>query len=136
LFLYNSIIINALKLFLDGKKPLDVAIELDIKADEVNKLYRKYWELNQLHQLTVLYQKIKDHIPSFLRLHSIIRDNEMGDDEIVNVLKYANELRSLKDKVQQLACDVVALVDKRNSCKTDLVVLQNQVDNKYHTKTL
>jgi hypothetical protein len=72
---------RALKLFLDGKKPIDVAIELDLKADEVNKLYRKYWELNQLHQLTVLYQKIKHYIPSFLKLHSIIRDNGMGDDE-------------------------------------------------------
>jgi transposase len=97
---------QALKLFLDGKTPIDVAIELDLKADEVNKIYRKFWDLNQLHQLTMLYQKIRNHIPSFLRLHSIIRGNGMGDDEIANVLKYANELRSLKYKVQQLACEV------------------------------
>jgi len=57
---------KAFKLFSDGKKPVEVAITLDIKADYVNGLYRKYWELNQLDQLSLLYQKIKHYIPSFL----------------------------------------------------------------------
>ena len=40
---------KAFKLFSEGKKPIDVVIALDLKADYVNMLYRKYWELNQLH---------------------------------------------------------------------------------------
>jgi hypothetical protein len=106
-----------------------VAIALDLKADYVNMLYKKYWELNQLHQLTLVYQKIKNHIPSFLKLHSIIRENEMDKEkDIVNVLKYANELPYLENRVKQLMCDVGVLESKKNSSRTDLLVaLQKQI---------
>jgi hypothetical protein len=90
---------QAFKLFSQGKKPIDVAIELDIKADYINCLYRKYWELNQLHDLTLVYQKIKNQIPSFLKLYSILRENGMDQEkDIVNVLKHANDTNSLCHK--------------------------------------
>jgi hypothetical protein len=120
---------QAFKLFSEGKKPIDVAIALDLKADYVNRLYRKYWELNQLHQLTVLYQKIRNHIPSFLKLYSIIKEYGMGDEQkdIANVLKYADELPYLENKVQQLLYDVEGLESKKNNSKTVLFALQKQI---------
>jgi DNA repair exonuclease SbcCD ATPase subunit len=119
---------QAFKLFSEGKRPIDVAIALDLKADEVNKLYRKYWELIQLHQLTLVYEKIKHCIPSFLKLHSIIKENKMDEEkDMANILKNANELPYLENKVQQLLYDVDALENKKNNSKTVLSALQNQI---------
>src|SRR5678809_775434 len=42
---------QALALFSDGKKPIEVAIKLDLKADVVDKLYQQFWRLEGLYQL-------------------------------------------------------------------------------------
>ena len=47
---------QAFKLFLEGKKPIEVAIKLDLGADEVDRLYQQFWRLERL-QLTLMYQE-------------------------------------------------------------------------------
>ena len=37
---------QAYKLFLEGKKPVDVAIALNLGSNEVERLYREYWRYN------------------------------------------------------------------------------------------
>jgi hypothetical protein len=36
---------HAFALFSDGKKPTEVAIKLDLKADVVDRLYQQFWRL-------------------------------------------------------------------------------------------
>src|SRR5205823_8011119 len=62
---------QAYKLFSEGKKPVDVAIQLDISERQVTKYCREYWELTGLHELTFLYEERKHYHPSFLKLHNI-----------------------------------------------------------------
>jgi hypothetical protein len=50
---------KALHLFKSGKKPIDVAIELDMSASEVEELQQEFWALNQLHELGFLFNEIK-----------------------------------------------------------------------------
>jgi hypothetical protein len=38
-------ITQAMKLFSEGKSPVDVVVGLDHAADRVRAIYRKYWEL-------------------------------------------------------------------------------------------
>ncbi|MGB7663606.1 MAG: hypothetical protein WBL67_12805 [Nitrososphaeraceae archaeon] len=54
---------KALWLFENGKRPIDVAIELDIPYDEVAELQNEYWALNQLYELPLLYQELKKIMP-------------------------------------------------------------------------
>ena len=42
---------KVLWLFANGKKPIDVAIELDLSASEVHEMQEEFWALNQLHEL-------------------------------------------------------------------------------------
>src|SRR4051812_21547897 len=49
---------QAFKLFSDGKKPIGVAIKLDLKADVVDKLYQQFWRLEGLYQLNQVYKEI------------------------------------------------------------------------------
>src|SRR5207244_4384311 len=52
--------------------------------------------------------QIKDYLPSFLRLHKILNDRGMGEQEIINVLNLANshQLKHLQWKAEYLRNDI------------------------------
>src|SRR6187401_2003328 len=79
---------QAYKLFSKGKKPVEVAVQLGLSERQPTRYCREYWELKGLHELTLLYEERKDHLPSFLRLHNIMQRQEIDDEKhIANVLK-------------------------------------------------
>jgi hypothetical protein len=64
---------KAMFLFKNGKKPIDVAIELDISASEIEDILQEFWALNDLHELTFVYNEIKTFLPSFLKLFHCLK---------------------------------------------------------------
>ncbi|MGB6529672.1 MAG: hypothetical protein WBF33_16310 [Candidatus Nitrosopolaris sp.] len=99
---------QAIKLFSEGKNTVDVVIALDLRADEVQAIYRQFWELNDMHELAEVYEEIRPYLSSVLRLHKILNDLGMGEQEIINVLKLANshQLQHLQWKVEYLYNDL------------------------------
>ena len=67
---------QALKLFPDDGNPLNVAIELDLPADEVHKLYQDYLRLNSLHMLVQVYEDIDYNLYTLLDLNKIIETRQ------------------------------------------------------------
>ncbi|MGB8085629.1 MAG: hypothetical protein WCF07_05015 [Nitrososphaeraceae archaeon] len=65
---------QALKLFSDDGNPLNVAIELDLPADEVHELYQDYLRLNSLHKLVQVYEDIDYNLYTLLDLYKIIEN--------------------------------------------------------------
>ena len=63
---------QAMYLFKSGKKPIEVAIELDISASEIEDILQEYWVLNQLDELALVYYEIRND----LDLSKIISCNE------------------------------------------------------------
>jgi transposase len=53
---------KAYELFSQGKKPLQIAIELNIRQSEATKYYREYWKLRGLQMLDSLYIKTNGKI--------------------------------------------------------------------------
>jgi transposase len=118
---------QAFKLFLEGKKPIDVAIALNLGSNEVERLYREYWRLQHLYKLTWCYDEIKDYLPSFLRLHRLMIQGKMKEEDIINGLKYAKELPSLENRVQQTKEELGNIESNKNSTNADLLILEKQV---------
>jgi transposase len=106
---------KALWMFKNGKRPIDVAIELDISASEVEELRQEFWELNQLHELGFLFNEIKNYLPSFIKLFNLLKRNKMlSDGYITKFLRYADhDLAFLEDKMQKLTGDVIELEWKK-----------------------
>jgi DNA-binding CsgD family transcriptional regulator/chorismate mutase len=141
---------QAYKLFSEGKKPVDVAIQLGLSERQATKHCREYWELKGLHELTLLYEERKRHVPSFLKLHNIMQRQGIDDEnDIANVLKYAKELpnlqqyweniqsnnhnlkcqnqkleRELQDRRRQIA----ELTEVENMLHQNIDTLQNDID--------
>jgi DNA-binding CsgD family transcriptional regulator len=55
----NQIATQAYKLFSEGKKPFEVAIELGIREPQVNKFFIEFWKLKNLNELYEIYQQIR-----------------------------------------------------------------------------
>jgi hypothetical protein len=80
---------QAIKMFSDGKAPTKVVIELDLPTEEVRMIYRQYRETENMYDFIQAYDQIKNSmysISSFLRLHKIVSDLRMGEQQIINVL--------------------------------------------------
>src|SRR6184192_702179 len=78
---------QAYKLFSEGYKPVEVAIQLGLSEKQATKYCREYWELKGLYELTLLYEQRKHHLPSFLKLHKIMERQGIHDEnDIANVL--------------------------------------------------
>jgi transposase len=85
-----SLSAQAYKLFSDRKTPLQVAIELNLRESEATKFYREYWKLKQQHNLNLAYEETKGNLKPFLRLYRLSKAAGMNVQQVVNLLKIAN----------------------------------------------
>ena len=99
----KSKITQAIKMFSEGKTPVDVVIELDLPADEVRAIFREFWELKGMHKLSQIYE-VEYDLHTLLILHKMVKDLRMGKQQIINTLKLANnnEIQFLQEKVDYL----------------------------------
>jgi hypothetical protein len=123
----KSIEAQAFQLFLDGREPIEVAITLDLNANEVEGLYKEFWRLIGLDELNVAYKEIKDYFQDFLKLYTIMKLNKMTQKDIVNALKYANQLPSLEKEFQMLINQIQTLQEKKRHSKSELFALVNEI---------
>ena len=56
---------KALKLFSEEKDPVSVAIELDMKIDEIKRLYMEYLNMKGFDDLTKFYYEQRNQNPTF-----------------------------------------------------------------------
>jgi hypothetical protein len=92
---------RALHLFLHGKRPVDVAIELDLSSSEVENMLQEFWVLNQLDELALVYLEIKNHPTLFLRLFHVMKNNKIiNRKDLQNILRHAaHDVPSLENKL-------------------------------------
>jgi hypothetical protein len=124
---------QAIKMFSDGKSPTDVVIELDLSPEEVRMIYRQYLETKNVYDFLQAYDQIRNSrysISSFLRLHKIVEDLGMGEQQLINVLNLANhnQLELLQSKVEYLSNDVNMLTAEKTKCTNHLAILNDRRD--------
>ena len=66
-----------------------------------------------------------------MRLHRIVNDLGMGEQEIINVLDLANhnQLEYLQDKVEYLRNEINKLELKKTECTNHVLTLNRRVDD-------
>jgi hypothetical protein len=120
---------KGLSLFSSGKKPIDVAIELNLSASEVQNILEEFWALSELHELAFVYDEIRTFLPSFLKLFHCLKNNKMLSEKCISdVLGYVgNDLPQLTDRIQCLSNDVINLEDKKRNLLDKLIIWNGQL---------
>lgn len=107
----KSKVTKALWLFENGKRPIDIAIVLDMPYSEVVELQVEYWALTQLYELPLVYRQLKHDFDSFIELFKLLKKNKVLSKQcILKFLSYADEeLPTLEKKCQMPSSDVLKL---------------------------
>ena len=127
----KSVETKALWLFSSGKKPIDVAVELDISASEVQNILEEFWALNDLHELAFMYNEIKTFLPSFLKLFHCLKEHRMLDEKnISKFLRYANyDLSDLANRVQCLSNEITNLEGQKRNLMNKVILWNAQLSD-------
>ena len=97
-------------LFRQGKQSVEVAIELEISADEVEELHVQYWRRSKLDDLEALYDEAKYSLSLLLRLYKILKDKRITKDrDVYDLIELAGySLPSLRNRHELLLNQVTA----------------------------
>ena len=113
---------KALDLFYQGKKPIEVAVELNLNASKRSKLYKDYMKLEGFHKLVLLYEEINDNLSLFLKLYYTTIQNSIKPNEIVNLVKNSNELASLKTAIRMKKNELYSIEGKIKQYQTQMLM--------------
>ncbi|MGH9987271.1 MAG: hypothetical protein ACRD8W_25275 [Nitrososphaeraceae archaeon] len=121
---------EALKLFQEGKKPIETAIILDISPDETEDLYLAYLRLVNLHNLVLIYKELKYQLPSLVKLYKILGCAGIAAEEAVKLFKDANQILFLRNTFFDLTYANTKLQEQNNSMLSELSSVQIEIDRK------
>jgi hypothetical protein len=108
-FYSNEKFTQAYRLFSEGKKPFEVAIELSIREAQVNKFFREFWKLKNLNELYEIYPQIEHCLPSFLNLHKVLKRKGLTAD---NVEWFANAVETGAIKIPEIQKQYAKIKDE------------------------
>ena len=73
---------QAYELFSQGKKPIEVAIQLNLSEKEAMRYYTEYWRLKGIYGLYHIYQESKGDLSYILKLCRIAKRQGITADNI------------------------------------------------------
>ena len=122
---------QALFLLSCGKRPIEVAVELDLTASEVHDIQEEYWVLNDVYELAFVYSKSKSYLPSFLKLFNCLKERPMLDEKnISKFLRYANyDLTDLENRVQGLSNEIIKLEGQKRNLMNKVILWSAQLSD-------
>ncbi len=120
---------RAFELFLKGKQSVEVAIELDLSADEVEDLHVQYWRLSKLDDLEELYYEAEYSLSLFLRLHNILTDKRITKDkDISDLIELVNDgLPNIRKRYDDLLYQVTQLENQKTVLSSEILGLKNSI---------
>jgi DNA invertase Pin-like site-specific DNA recombinase len=121
----TSVETQALSLFYQGTKPIEVAVELNLNAQKISKLYKDYLKLEGFHKLVSLYEEIHENLSLFLKLYYTIIQNNIKTHEIANLVKNSNELANLKTGIQIKRNELYFIEQKIKQYQAQLMMTNN-----------
>jgi hypothetical protein len=119
---------QAYALFSDGKSPVQVAIELNIRAPEAIIFQREYWDLEGLHNLNRIYEEVKDDTWHFVNLCKSVKAAGVGTPHVLVLLKVANnDLPAVELRYERLKREAAILEFEKGNSARDFQQLNDHI---------
>jgi hypothetical protein len=119
--------IKAYQLFSEGKSLVEVTIALKLTAQQARQFYIEYWRLMQMHQLFTIYQENKDNIGYFLKLFRLSKKEGLTPEQVINLVKMADNLYKLKEVFRHLQSEVADIELRKSVSDEQLQALYNDI---------
>ena len=106
---------QAFKLFHEGKKLTDVAVDLEIPAKRALRLWYQFLKLERMYQAYEFYKDYEYDIPRFLTILSFINNNHVNIHNIADILKEAKNILTLRLQPSIIKYEIAELKQIKNS---------------------
>ena len=122
---------QAYKLFSEGKKPIEVAIQLGLSERQATRYCREYWRLKRLYGLYDIYQESKGDLSYILKLYNLAKRQGITADNIewfvnmVNIGTY--KIPDLQKQYAKLQDEVQVIDHQKVMSKAELDNMNNQI---------
>jgi hypothetical protein len=105
---------QAFKLFRDGIKLTDVAIDLEIPADKAEKLWSQFLRLERMEDCYEFYKDYQYDIPTLLSINNFMKRNNVYGNNVLNILKDVKDLSTLQLSRSILKYEIDELEKNKN----------------------
>ena len=118
---------QALKLFKKRKDLVYVVTKLDMKPEEVKKLYLEYQTLEGLPSLKDIHNEIGNSLPSFIQAYKKIERSSIGVDKVIRTAENLDQIPYIQNQRDELCDDVQRLCQLKFGLTGDVNRLKNQI---------
>jgi FtsZ-binding cell division protein ZapB len=128
--LFSSKRSEALKLYKKGTMPLDVAIELEISAEDANTFYQEFCSLQYPPQLLQIYTELTNtnSFIQFSDLFHLVRQKKLSIEQGVEAIEMINDISLLKEEHRDLSNRVADLEKSEDFLTIENKTLRDQND--------
>jgi hypothetical protein len=116
----------ALKLFSQGKSPLDVSIKLAISTDEAIRMHNDYLEHTNRYKLTEMHEELGQNLPSLIKLYETMKIAGIPKEDIIELSKDYYSIPHARNNLSILLDEVKRQEDMREQYISDWKVLNNR----------
>jgi hypothetical protein len=106
---------QAYALFVDGKMPVDVAIDLQLDFLKVRKYWKEFLPLKNMKKLYNIYIENEFHLDYLFKIDSFLLRNEIPLRDIENVLRIAYNTAKLYQTRSNLKIEIEQLKQIKNN---------------------
>jgi uncharacterized protein YerC len=117
---------RALTLFEAGCTPIQVAIELDLKSEDVTRFYKEYCDLKELHGLSKVYEELGKDITPFIKFYHKTENAGLDPRHVVDALNIVEQIPYIEDQHRTLLDDINVLDSRKKRYEDELYYLNNQ----------
>jgi hypothetical protein len=119
------------RLFSQGKKLVEVSIELGLRENEASKLFSEFLRLKGQDEVYEIYLENKHYLKSLRKLHRVIKREGVTADRIewfVNMVKIgAYKIPELQKQYAKLKDEVEIIDERKVRSKHELDKMNNQI---------
>ncbi len=108
----GSIRSKALKMYENDRTPLEVAIKLDISAEEAENYKIQYWRLKHMHEFDQMYKDHKDSLPFIISRFHEMKVRKVSVRQLSEGFKLVEQLPQQRIEQQNLVNSHQALLNE------------------------
>ena len=101
-------------MLLKGKSPIQVAIKLDLKYEDIMRMYSEYLNLQEMRSVETIYKSHKDYLHQILLIIDLLSFGEITIQEFNEFCKHIRDIPTLRRKRDELQHNVNILSIKTN----------------------
>jgi len=93
---------------------------------QVNKFFREFWKLKYLNKLYEIYPQIRHCLPSFLKLHTVLKRRGLTAD---NVEWFANAVETGAIKIPEIQKQYAKIKDELEAIDYKKTMAKHELDD-------